>query len=150
MENKKGISDVVTTVLIILLVVAAVAIIWGFIQRPLQQGGQALQAGADCLQISVIPTACMVVSDGNGANTNSTATYKLVSGTVALTGVKAVFQLRDGTTKIITGDAPSGIGSTQKALAEENATSVGVAAVIKGSDGSDITCTESLEKVACA
>jgi hypothetical protein len=152
MENKKGISDVVTTVLIILLVVAAVAIIWGFIQRPLQQGGQALQAGADCLQTSVIPLTCSNFRE-SASQINANATYKLVSGD-APASVKVIYQLKDGQTAIVSGTAPVGVGNTAKANyssnAANNATSVSVAIVLKGSDGKDITCAESLEKVACA
>lgn len=149
MENKKGISDVVTTVLIILLVVAAVAIIWGFVSRPLQQSGQALETSTSCLQVSLAPTACSVnASDSAG---KATAIYKWNSGSATISSVKVVFELKDGTNDVVSGTTPAGVGSTQKAVStKSNATAVSVAAVIKGSDGVDATCPASIEKIACS
>lgn len=149
MKNKKGISDVVTTVLIILLVVAAVAIIWSFVSRPLQQSGQALETSTNCLQISLAPTACSINSSDSAGK--ATATYKWNSGSATISGVKVVFELKDGTNDVVTGTAPAGVGSTQRAIStKSNATAVSVAAVITGSDGKDATCSASLEKVACS
>ena len=56
MNNKRGISTVVANVLIILLVLAAVAIIWAFI-RPLITGTSE-QITADCLTLELEVTRC--------------------------------------------------------------------------------------------
>ena len=41
--ERKGISDIVTTVLIILLAIAAVVLIWGFISNSIKKGGEQIQ-----------------------------------------------------------------------------------------------------------
>lgn len=58
MRNKKGLSDVVATVLIILLVVAAVSAIWLFIQPTLKGAGKGIQKGAICLTNTIEPVSC--------------------------------------------------------------------------------------------
>jgi|SRR3989344_1332862 len=56
---KRGLSDIVTNVLIILLVLVAIGIIWLFV-RPFIQAGAGGVAGADqCLTVSVEPVKCV-------------------------------------------------------------------------------------------
>lgn len=57
--SKKGLSDIVATVLIILLVVVAVAVIWAFIRPTLESAGSGLQKGQVCLTSSVEPLSCV-------------------------------------------------------------------------------------------
>ena len=54
--NKKGISAVVANVLIVLLVVAAVAIIWAVVRPTIEQAGEGIEAG--CFTIQVNPESC--------------------------------------------------------------------------------------------
>jgi len=58
MQNKKGLSDVVTTVLIILLVVAAVSLVWVFIVPMIKNTGGAVNRGQTCFTNSVEPVTC--------------------------------------------------------------------------------------------
>ena len=49
MFSKRGVSDIVTTVLIILLVLAAVSIVGNIIMKNLQKGGEQIEKSTDCL-----------------------------------------------------------------------------------------------------
>lgn len=51
--NKRGLSDVVTTVLIILLVVAAIAAIWSFLLPTLRNTGEQLQMATTLVSLSI-------------------------------------------------------------------------------------------------
>ena len=56
--NKRGLSDVVTTVLIILLVLAAIVLIWVFIKSQLDKTTKTIDLRASCLQLSIEPVSC--------------------------------------------------------------------------------------------
>ena len=53
--SKKAVSGVVTTVLLILIVLAAIGILWAVISSFLKQGTQGIEGAADCfsLQLSI-------------------------------------------------------------------------------------------------
>ncbi|MBI3334828.1 hypothetical protein HYZ97_05050 [Candidatus Pacearchaeota archaeon] len=87
MHSKRGLSDVVTTVLIILLVVAAVASIWVFIQPTLKSAGSRLTNGA------------------------SNSTRFPISGTARQASLSAAFNLEDGSEQVCTSPpVPCSIG----------------------------------------
>ena len=69
--NKKGISAVVANVLIVLLVVAAVAIIWAVVRPTIEQAGEGIEAG--CFTVQVKAESCtegsVIVSRRAGAGT---------------------------------------------------------------------------------
>jgi len=54
--NKRGLSQVVTTVIIILLVLAAIAIIWSFVRPVIESSSQ--QISADCSTIDLEVASC--------------------------------------------------------------------------------------------
>ena len=68
--DKRGISDIVTTVLLILLAIAAVGIIWVVIQGFINSGTKGVGSAADCLQnnfevvsaVNVSTTASSIVN----------------------------------------------------------------------------------------
>ncbi len=53
--NKRGLSDVVTVSLIILLAIAAVVIVWGFVRPTIQTN---LETGAGCANARVFVRSC--------------------------------------------------------------------------------------------
>ena len=53
MQNKRGISNIIATILIILLAILAIAIIWAIIYNFLRDSGEVVQAKNDLLQIEV-------------------------------------------------------------------------------------------------
>ena len=93
--KKRGLSDVVTTVLIILLVLAAVAIIWSYLQGALVSSGS--QITGQCLTLDLAPTACV----WNSTGTNVSVRYGRDAGAANLVGVKLVLTGADGLTTVI-------------------------------------------------
>ncbi len=64
-NNRKGLSDVVTTVLIILLVLAAVAIIASYVLNAVNRGGAEVGGAAACTLMQLYPTECKYVKNTN-------------------------------------------------------------------------------------
>ncbi|MEI6849441.1 MAG: hypothetical protein WCK29_00220 [archaeon] len=64
MQNRKGLSDIVSTVLIILLVVAAIAIIGAIVLNVVNNAGTKINSAVDCQGVAITPTSCK--SGGNG------------------------------------------------------------------------------------
>lgn len=91
--KRRGLSDVVTTVLIILLVLAAVAIIWGYLRGALEQSGS--QITGACLTLDLKPLSCNVSANGLSA----TVRYGRNSGEATLSNVTLVFADSTGATK---------------------------------------------------
>ena len=58
MKSRRGVSAVVTTVLILLVALAAIVLVWNFIKPTIEQTGESLESKTACLSVSVEPTAC--------------------------------------------------------------------------------------------
>ena len=56
--SRKGLSDIVTNVLIILLVLVAIGIIWAFISPFISQSSNKVQGADQCFTVSVEPVSC--------------------------------------------------------------------------------------------
>ena len=83
MKNKKGLSAVVTTLIIILLVLVAVGIIWVVIQNVVTEGSEQVKSGASCIgvQVNIKSATC---TDGD----TCTVVVERLSGGVDVDGVK--------------------------------------------------------------
>ncbi len=80
--NKKGVSEVVANVLIILLVIVGVAVIWQVVKPTLDKGASGIKA-TDCLSLSLEAVSCnlaekVIIQRGSGPGT--------------LTGLKLIFE----------------------------------------------------------
>ncbi len=95
-ENKKGLSTIIGTLLIILLVIVAVGIIWVVIRGTLQSGVEELDIGAKCLEVSVMATA--VTCTVGTPNACAVTLYREAGGD-AIDGVKIV--ISDGLTSVV-------------------------------------------------
>lgn len=126
MNSKKGLSDVVTTVLIILLVVAAVASIWVFIQPTLKSAGSGIQRGQVCLTSSVEPLACKYINASSG--TYNVAYRRTSDNTLvkSLGSIKITLELADGTVATQDGDSSiaNGAASNKSFTGVNNKTTV--------------------------
>jgi hypothetical protein len=58
MMNKKGLSDIVATVLIVLLALAAVAIVWGFLRPMFNTAAQETDLRSKCFSVDIQPDSC--------------------------------------------------------------------------------------------
>ncbi|MEK6888630.1 MAG: LamG domain-containing protein [Nanoarchaeota archaeon] len=91
--GKKALSDVVATVLIIFLVVAAVVAIWAFINPTLKSAGTGIQRGQVCLTSTVEPITCK----GNGTDYN--VAYRMTvddSSVTSIDNLQFGVKLNDG------------------------------------------------------
>ncbi|MFH1425486.1 MAG: archaellin/type IV pilin N-terminal domain-containing protein [archaeon] len=60
MINKRGLSNVVATVLIVLLALAAVMIVWSFIKPTIEDAGTTVNLRQKCINAEVRPVECTV------------------------------------------------------------------------------------------
>lgn len=89
-NNKKGLSTIVATLLIILLTLVAVGIIWVVVRNVIQGGSEQVDIDAKCLQANVVATK--VVNDSIIGEMNKyNVTLSRQSGGDVIGGVKLVF-----------------------------------------------------------
>jgi|SRR3989338_10910465 len=148
--NKKALSDIITTVLIILLALAAVILIWTFIKKPIEQGGQSIVTQGDCFTLQLKPTGCVY----DTVSKNTTATVQWSGGDVDLQSINFIVTDGTGANKVGNGAAPSSALGTTTIVVDTtslNATSLvlSAAGVIKTADGKIGACTETIEKLTC-
>jgi hypothetical protein len=67
-QNKKGLSDIVTTALIILLVAVAVAAIWAFVSPALRGTGTQFTKTQVCVSNIIEPITCKTTAGGTGGS----------------------------------------------------------------------------------
>ena len=157
-RDKKGVSDVITTVLIILLVLAAVAIIGGLLLRNIGEAGSKIGTQTACLDLDVKPAKC------TRANDLLTPANVLVSrggrgNDVVISDLTLLFE--EATTKAVTtvvGSTGFSYGSDSLKALETNSYNivlpagkynVRVAATITGIDGRKVVCDPSTVRVDC-
>ena len=144
MINKKGLSDIIATVLIVLLALAAIAIVWAFIQPTIRGGGEQIDVARKCLDAEVKPTAC------SAGTPTGTVTVQLLRG--APDGILAVVEHADGTTDVgTTTTIPNLLGTTPISVANiASANTAKVAAQFFNEQGILQTCELSSAVVVCA
>jgi hypothetical protein len=101
-NNKKGLSTIVATLLIILLTLVAVGIIWVVVRNVVQGGSQQVSIDTKCLNANVVATR--VTND----TTNFSVTLSRQAGDDVLGGVKLVFTNDAGTSSFVK-DVPGDI-----------------------------------------
>jgi len=146
--EKRGLSNLIATVLIVLLALAAVAIVWSFLRPPLEQTGISIGLGTKCIQSEAEPVSCVHNSTSNMTSVNVRLTkggdvadiiaivdYQDESTSTGRSGPVQLFA-----TKSVSVSGPAGL----------NATSARVAPVVGDSEGNQETCVESLVTVPCS
>lgn len=80
MSQKRGVSGVVTAVLLILLTIAAIGILWVVVQNFVQDGSSGVTGQADCLQTRFEAVSADV--------SDNTITIRKTSGSAALGAIR--------------------------------------------------------------
>jgi len=81
-NQKRGLSAVIVTVLIILLALAAVAIVWAAVRPALSGAGDQIQGTQDCLNLNLQVTACSATAAvGSGGSALVTVRRNVGGGT---------------------------------------------------------------------
>ena len=88
-KNKRGLSTVVTTLIIILLVLVAIGIIWVVVKNVLDSGSNEIDLRTKCLSVDVQATA--VACDPRYIPNNCSVTLERTRGSDEIAGVKLVF-----------------------------------------------------------
>jgi len=144
MVNKKGLSGIVTTVLVILLALAAVTIIASYILSTVSEGSSQIGAKEECTSLILEPSRCIVTGD------TATLNIKRLSGDAEVNKITAVFA--DGTGITTTSSDLTGAsnipsqGETKSMSILSGATnseSVAIFATIITEQGQAQSCTES-------
>ena len=100
--NKKGLSDVITNVLIILLVIVAIGIIAAFVMPLLRNTGNQVTEGTDCLSVNVAVASCVWNSSITAGSANNTLiTLSRGAGSYNVGAVKYIIEKSDGTTAVV-------------------------------------------------
>ncbi len=87
MNDKRGLSAIITTLLVVVLVLVAIGIVWGVVSGLLRSGAEDIELSAKCLNIDVRATII-------DCNTNPACLIKLIrtgSNNEEIGGVKLVF-----------------------------------------------------------
>ena len=145
MNNKKGISDVVTTVLIVLLSLVAIAVVWSFLSPLITRSGTQIAQTEACLSASLEVSGCKITDTTYNVNVKRNA------GAANIASIKLIFGKEDGSTIVNTQDsAPEELGTSLYSIEPgESAKEVSVAAGILDSKGVVGYCTPS-QPVNCA
>jgi len=151
-NQKRGLSDVVTVSLIILLAIAAVVIVWTFLRPTLENTGKEI-AGANCLNVEAKAISCAFTRDALGVITSTAVVVENGPGQNTISKVKLVFyasaaansnsDVADGGTAC-ENIGPLSRGTCTVAGARANSFRVGVAPVL-----GEKTCAVSTETVTC-
>jgi len=115
--NKRGLSAIITTLLVILLVLVAVGIVWAVVSGLLTGGAEDLEFSAKCLNVDVRATAvvcavgdCNVTFERTGIETDSLGGMKLVfRDSTAGTNSGVIDELGD--VEVLAGTTTASIGT---------------------------------------
>jgi flagellin-like protein len=85
-QNKKGLSAIITTLLVVLLVLVAVGIVWAVVSNLIRGGAEDVELASKCLNVDVRATAvncasassCVVTLERSGSNNDAIAGVKMV------------------------------------------------------------------------
>jgi len=144
--NKKGLSDVVTTVLIILLALAAIVIVWQAVKGTVQGGANQLTDQTKCmgvdLSVGIITANSVVVTRNAGGSTDPLTPKILLKGAVvgATCAPKLTLLQLESTTCTLTVTTPP--------TAIANGDEVTVGGTVTATDGTQVACPTTAKKTA--
>ena len=140
MENKKGLSAIITTLMIILLVLVAVGIVWVVVRDVVEEGTESVGAGAKCplvdLRILGNTTECESGTD------NCAVQIERKAGGDALAGV--MISVSNATASDVT-EVTGDIGELETVIKAadgiDGASSIAVSAYFVDTSGNNVICT---------
>lgn len=140
MLKRRGLSDIVATVLIILLAIAAVVIVAGFVNRFIGQAGTSIDLSSQCLNVNVKPTAC---------TSNSVMLQLTGDSSANVKSVVAVVKKADGTSTSELLPAPEFLSTANVTISTSDGDEVTGAAIVQDEEGNVYTCDVSSDKLTC-
>ena len=140
MQNKKGLSDVVTTVIIVALSLVAIAIVWVVVNNLISENASTIENQGGCLttnlEIVSVSSSCSIVN----------VTVKKISGDTEIGGVKVIAYNAAGA-------SVNGSITGTMTVGDQKTTSITIANANKVSatpyfivDNKQVVCSNSVEK----
>ncbi len=139
MENKKGLSMVITTLIIILLVLVAVGIIWVVVNNVVQSGVGQIDYATKCLEIDVRASAVL-----NTTETDYDVTLVRTASGQDIAGVKLVFFNSTAASSVIDSSGIiAALATVTRNIAGEvaNAEKIEVTAYFEDASGNAVPCS---------
>lgn len=143
MKNKKGLSDVVTTVVIIALALVAITVVWMVVQGLISSNADTINLRQECLQVGLEVSGLKV----QGTN-NVTVSVKRTSGSANLSGVKIYAYDASGNSNASRINESLSVGQSVSGVVQlASATKVSAVAFLKDNNGEDFDCSPPVERV---
>lgn len=141
--GKRGVSDIIVSLIMIVIVLGAVAIVWFLIRGFISSGTEQIGTGTQCLEVNIKPTA--LTCSGSGNSTCEVVVSRETGGK-EIGGIKLVFTNSTGKKNYVH-DVPGNINVLEtKAVSGvstgiENAENVDVIVYLKDSSGKEQLCS---------
>ncbi len=116
MENKKGLSTIVTTLIVILLTLVAVGIVWAVISGVLKTGVSTVDTDSECLKIDLKASNVNCVTFGSNSNCSVKITRS--PGGITFAGLKVIFKSNSVSSSVT--DVPGNIAELGSATVQVN------------------------------
>lgn len=145
--QKRGLSELIATILIVLIVLVGVGITWTFMRGSLEQTSGELASKINCIDIELEPKKCEIF----GSNVSAHLTVQVKKGSVD--GFIGVVELADGSRVVAQLNETLEVFSTRTvsiALGGGQAVRGSVAALLRNERGVLENCDLSGVSVACA
>lgn len=147
MENKRGLSTIVVTLIIILISLVAVGIVWVVVRNVINAGTQGVDVSSRCLNINVEATAVNCSSAGSSRMCD-VQLMRSGTGSDAIAGVKLVFKNTTAGTSSslvnVAGNIEPLVGKKQTGINTTlvSANRIEVTAFFKDTSGNDQICQQ--------
>jgi len=139
MKDKRGMSQIITTVIIVVLVLVAIGIVWAVIANIIDAGSDDVALGTSCLGIQIKATRVV--------NTSATGDYditlKRLAGGNSIGGVKILIKNDTDSALLDFGEALNELEEKRKPLSSTgilNANKVEVTVFILDASGNEKIC----------
>ena len=145
--NKRGLSDIVATVLLVLLALAAIAIVWVFIQSTLNQTNTSIELNQKCLEVEVKPLRCQYLSSSPNL---PVVRIQVTKGEPSQ--VVTILENTVGETFVRSETAPATLGTKDIIYPDANygtPSKARVAARVSNAQSNTLTCKESTIEIDC-
>lgn len=146
--EKRGLSNLIATVLIVLLALAAVAIVWSFIRPPLEDAGRSIGLGTKCLESEAKPTSCV-----QNSTTNVTKVMVQHSKGQDVSDVLVVVDFEDESSGT-NNTGPLELFATRTFTVNPTspaakAKTAGAVSIVSDGEGNTEVCEESIARISC-
>lgn len=152
MINKRGISNIVVTLLLVLLALGAVMLLWGLVSNLLEDSSGKIQVTTACLDLNLEPVGCRY----NITSNESRLRYKRGAGETVLDLAKVllVLEFEDGSSSPIevSGENVPSFLETKFYVTGSFSSApdkLSVAGVLTTAEGEEKTCVESPISIKC-